>query len=220
MAIWHGNSAKGTVSCGVSPAFTWVFIMSVFVVEQVSINVNFPSSNFYLFPGQPDDTLYEIFGQLKKTVMLEVFLDCCHSGTGLRDIGLERPPELGPENPTASRFLPPPMDIVCRSEGDEEDLKETRRLFRKKNNPSNQVLWSGCMAHQTSADAYIKGDYNGAFTYYFCDHMRKSSARLSRRRLLKRIRNSLRHNQYSQIPQLESAATVRKIRALTAKEKA
>lgn len=118
------------------------------------------------------------------------------------------------------RFLQPPMDIACRSEGEEEDITETKRLFRKKNNPSNQVLWSGCMSHQTSADAYIKGSYNGAFTYYFSKHMRKAGGQLSRRQLLKRIRNSLRHNQYSQIPQLESAANVKKIKALTVKEKA
>jgi hypothetical protein len=166
-----------------------------------------------------DDMLYEIFSPLKKSILLEVFLDCCHSGTGLRDIGLGRPPELGPENPTVGRFLPPPMDITCRSEGEEDELKETRKLFRKKKNPSNQVLWSGCMSHQTSADAYIKGSYNGAFTYYFCKHVRKSDGRLSRRRLLRRIRNSLRHNQYSQIPQLESAANVKKLKALAVKEK-
>jgi hypothetical protein len=166
-----------------------------------------------------DDTLYEIFSQLGKNVMLEVVLDCCHSGTGLRDIGLGRPPELGPENPTVPRFLPPPMDITCRSEGEEDELKLTRRLFQKKNKPSNQVLWSGCMAHQTSADAFIKGSYNGAFTFYFCDHLRKSGARLSRRQLLNRVRNSLRHNQYTQIPQLDTAANIKKIRALSVKEK-
>ena len=75
------------------------------------------------------------------------------------------------------------------------------------------------MSHQTSADAYIKGSYNGAFTYYFCKHVRKAGGKLSRRQLLKRVRNSLRHNQYSQILQLESAANVKKTKALTAKEK-
>lgn len=31
----------------------------------------------------------------------------------------------------------------------------------------NYVLYSGCQERQTSADAYINGRYNGAFTYYW-----------------------------------------------------
>lgn len=39
-------------------------------------------------------------------------------------------------------------------------------------NPINHVLFSACRDNQTSADAYIGGSYNGAFTYYFCKHLR------------------------------------------------
>ncbi len=167
-----------------------------------------------------DDMLNEIFSQLKKNVLLEVFLDCCHSGTGLRGEGLGRPPELGPENQILARFLPPPMDIVCRHDGEEDELKPTRGFASKTRSTLNHILWSGCMDNQTSADAQIKDTYNGAFTYYFCYHMRKTGGQISRGNLLKLIRNSLRYNQYWQIPQLECAATARKTRALTLKEKA
>jgi len=167
-----------------------------------------------------DDMLNEIFSQLKKNILLEVFLDCCHSGTGLRGDDLGRPAELGPENQALDRYLPPPMDIVCRSNGEEDELNPTRGFASKTRSTLKHILWAGCMANQTSADAYIKGTYNGAFTYYFCQHLRKTGGQLNRRKLLKRVRNSLRHHGYSQIPQLECSATAKKIKALTAKAKA
>jgi hypothetical protein len=81
------------------------------------------------------------------------------------------------------------------------------------------VLWAGCKDNQTSADAYINGAYNGAFTYNFGKHMRDTGGRISRKELLGRIRQSLRHNNYSQVPQLEAEATKQKGMTLTTNEK-
>ncbi len=55
-----------------------------------------------------DDQLRSIFSKLPASVSLEVILDCCHSGTGLRSFDFGRPAALGPEHPTHNRFLPPP----------------------------------------------------------------------------------------------------------------
>ncbi|MBM9512283.1 caspase family protein [Desulfogranum marinum] len=165
-----------------------------------------------------DDTLNSIFTKLPKGVLLEVFLDSCHSGTGLRDVGLGRPPELAPEHPTLSRYLPPPIDIACRLEGDEDDLKTERSFSGTDRSTVHHILWSGCKDNQTSADAYINNSYNGAFTYYFCKHMRTSGGGISRKELLRRVRQSLYKGGYSQIPQLECEATVRAGRTLSAKK--
>ncbi|MGK7898545.1 MAG: caspase family protein [Xenococcus sp. (in: cyanobacteria)] len=160
-----------------------------------------------------DDMLNAIFTKLPSNVLLEVVLDCCHSGNGLRDISLGRPAELGSENPTLYRYLPPPMDITCRSEGEEDELEAVRGFKSEDRSTVHHILWAGCKDNQTSADAYINGSYNGAFTYYFCKHMRDSGGDLSRKNLLKRIRDSLYYGGYSQIPQLEAEATVRDARA-------
>lgn len=163
-----------------------------------------------------DDTLNSIFSKLPKGVLLEVFLDSCHSGTGLRDAsGLGRPESLGPENPTLPRYLPPPIDIECRLEGEEDELTLTRSFTGADRSTVHHILWSGCKDNQTSADAYINNSYNGAFTYFFCKHMRSSGGRVSRKELLKRVRQSLYNGGYSQIPQLECEATVRNGRGLT-----
>lgn len=166
-----------------------------------------------------DDMLNGIFKKLPQGALLEVFLDSCHSGTGLKDINWSRPAALGPENQSVPRFLPPPVDIECRAEGDEDLLKAARGFKAKTRSTVHHILWAGCRDSQTSADAYINGTYNGAFTYFFCKHTRDSGNSISRAELLKRVRNSLRHAGYAQTPQLECEATVRDNRAFSVDKK-
>lgn len=156
-----------------------------------------------------DDELNDIFKNVPEDALLEVFLDCCHSGTGLKEMKLAPPPELAAEYPTLNRYLPPPADIFLRSSGEEDELGA--RGFMKgfeKRGKKHHILWAGCMANQTSADAYIEGRYHGAFTYYLNAHLRRNP-QVSRRELLRKVRASLRHGGYSQIPQLELEATKR-----------
>jgi len=147
-----------------------------------------------------DDRLNELFRRLPQGVMLEVFLDCCHSGTGVREADFGRPAELGPVNPIRNRYLNPPMDIECRSEGEEYELESIRGFRSPTRSTVHHVMWAGCMESQTSADVEIGGAYHGAFTYYLCKHMRDSNGSLARTELLKRVRASLRYGGYSQVP--------------------
>jgi hypothetical protein len=156
-----------------------------------------------------DDDLNEICSKVPAGALLEVFLDCCHSGTGLKEMGLEPPPELAPEHPTLNRYLAPPADIFLRFSGEEDDLKSKKFVdgFRGQQK-KHHILWAGCMDNQTSADAYINGRYHGAFSYYLNQHLRRDPS-VSRRDLLRKVRTSLRHGGYSQVPQLEIDATNR-----------
>ena len=154
-----------------------------------------------------DDELGSLFKGLPKGVNLEVLLDCCHSGTGTREMLAIK--SLPLEMSFKARFLPPPVDIACRVD---EDM-EVRRLLRG-NNPMNHVLFAGCRDNQTSADAYINGSYNGAFTYYFAKHLRETQGNPSREELLKRVRASLRFKGFSQMPQLECEKAERKKKVL------
>lgn len=154
-----------------------------------------------------DDELRAVLGKIPKGVNLEVLLDSCHSGTGTRAaMGLAALPE---ELSFVPRFLVPPVDVQCRVE---DDLV-TKRLLAE-TNPMGHVLFSGCRANQTSADAYIGGAYNGAFTYYLCKTLRDTAAGISRAELLKRTRASLRFNGFDQVPQLECAAGEKKKKVL------
>lgn len=154
-----------------------------------------------------DDDLRELLLKLPEGVHVEVLLDCCHSGTGTREaMGLGMLPT---EQTIRPRYLEPPVDIRMREEDDLKVLSIGRATT-----PLKHVLFAGCKSNQTSADAYIKGSYNGAFTYYFCKHLRDAQATLSRAELLRRVRASLGHEGYSQVPQLECPAAARKKKVL------
>ena len=156
-----------------------------------------------------DDMLRAVLDQLPKGVKMEIILDSCHSGTGTRDIGMEPAARSLPKPLFRNRFLRPPIDIECRYQGDEYDLKATRAFRSDESITLNHVLWAGCRDNQTSADAYIDGRYNGAFTYYFCKHIRETRGDISRAELLSRISNSLDHNEYSQLAQLECRENIK-----------
>jgi metacaspase-1 len=156
-----------------------------------------------------DDDLKAVFSKLPSGVRLEVLLDSCHSGSGTRVV--EAFASQPPEHAIRQRFLVPPVDIRCRN-ADEDDLKLQR--IGRSDNPQAHVLFAGCKDNQTSADAFIGGTYNGAFTYYFCKHLRDVQGAISRAELLKRLRASLKHENYSQIPQLECPAPAKKKKLL------
>lgn len=148
-----------------------------------------------------DDELHDLFIQLPQNVLLEVYLDTCHSGTGLRvtDIFFDRKP----------RFLPPPsLEAFEKVDG-----KRSRGLHQAllEKGMVHHILWAACRADQTSADAKIGGDYHGAFTYFFCKETRACQNKLSRSEILKKVRADLKQGKYGQVPQLESQATVRNL---------
>jgi hypothetical protein len=187
-----------------------------------------------------DDALNTIFRRLPAGVQLEVFLDSCHSGTGLRAVETTPPSDVGARNrlaetvlqttqmnrsielvqsrPILNRYLPPPVDLLCRFEG-EEDTLQRKRLFQSGiRDTVHQILWAACRDYQVSADAYIDGAFNGAFTYYFCKTMRETGNQLCRSEVLNRVRAALQFNHYNQIPQIECEATARATCALDAAE--
>jgi len=146
-----------------------------------------------------DDELNDLFVTLPDSVSLEVFLDTCHSGTGIKSIDflLTRRP----------RYLPPPsLEAFKDVEG-----RTSRGFAGKYVQPlrADHILWTGCKADQTSADAMIGDSWHGAFTYYLCDAIRESGDRFVREEILKKVRDRLLEGEYTQIPQLEWNATNR-----------
>jgi hypothetical protein len=164
-----------------------------------------------------DDDMAAFVADLKKGCRLEVILDSCHSGTGTREIILDRS-SLAAAAPSSleaaclwssphrirPRFLAPPPDIALRA--DEVFGRELRLRRISRTDPMNHVLWSACRSDQYSADADIGGRSAGAFTYYFCRHLRDTQGKVTREQLLKLVRASLKHEGFSQVPQLEGPA--------------
>jgi len=149
-----------------------------------------------------DDELRDLFIQLPPNVLLEIYLDTCHSGTGLKgiDMLLDRKP----------RYLPPPSLEAFKQVEGKRQRGLARGLLEK--GIVHHILWAACRADQTSADAHIAGGWHGAFTYYFCKEMIACNNSLSRAQVLAKVRADLDGGHYSQVPQLETEATKRQLK--------
>jgi hypothetical protein len=168
-----------------------------------------------------DDDFKGIFGGLPKGVSLEVILDSCHSGTGTREMIIDRTSLRGPQAALLDenalwasshcirpRYLAPPADIALRADDIFGDTLKKRRIGEK--GALNHVLWAACRSDQYSADADVGGKPGGAFTYFFCRHIRDTAGKVSRSDLIKLVRASLKHEGFSQVPQLECPEDLRK----------
>jgi hypothetical protein len=147
-----------------------------------------------------DDDFSRIFDTLDPEVHLEVFLDSCHSGTGLK--GLESPTHTKPEDYRQRRFLPMPVEIA--------PAPGTIKRYRPVKPQRAQVLWAACKANQYAADAHLNGQYGGAFTTSLCLCVRQAGGKLTRSSLLKALRANLKKNRFDQVPQLETAGKYKK----------
>jgi metacaspase-1 len=144
-----------------------------------------------------DDDLHAIVKDVPAGVNLTVILDCCHSGTGLRDVDV-------PEHPRRSRCLTAPSGSAGR--------RTTDRLVRRfgvRAAEAGAILIAGCRADQVSADAYIDGDYHGALTYFLCRALADLDYRGSYREVIARVRRLLAENRFEQVPQLEGPAPLK-----------
>jgi hypothetical protein len=151
-----------------------------------------------------DDELHDLFVQLPPNVLLEVFLDTCHSGTGLRAIDMLLDRKV--------RYLPPPSYEAFAEVHGRRQHSLLRKLLER--GIIHHILWAACRSDQTSADAHIAGGWHGAFTYYFCHEINAANNSVSRSTLIQRIRTDLTNNHYSQVPQLECEATKRGVKGI------
>lgn len=137
-----------------------------------------------------DDDWWRLLGMIDPAVNKIVILDTCHSGTGIRSIPRGRDhTELRP------RFAPPPVDFECRRLFDSVHKSAGHNL-------DNTVLLAACRDDQTSADAFLNGSWNGAFTYYLCKALRDEN-HTTYSRLIESVAQKLHFNRFEQVPQAE-----------------
>ena len=158
-----------------------------------------------------DDEFHDLFQQLPDSVLLEVYLDTCHSGSGLRgaEFGLHapRPRYVAPPTPirqgTGRQATVRGFTLGPQATGTAKAATQPTAVAGK-----HHILWSGCKADQTSADAYFDGRYSGAFTYHYVKEVRASNNALSRAKVVTNMRAAM-QGKFSQVPQLEANATNR-----------
>lgn len=154
-----------------------------------------------------DDEFHDLFITIPESCLVEVYLDTCNSGTGLKVIDL-----LGFVNhPTKPRYVPPPSLRAFQALNTPQSKAKPRSMLRTSDKIARQgaILWSGCRSDQTSADAYFGNRPNGAFTRYYIDAV-LANPNASRPAIHKQLKSGLKKAKFTQIPQLEMDATRRK----------
>jgi hypothetical protein len=140
-----------------------------------------------------DDELHDLLVQLPATVLLEVYLDTSHGGSGLLalDMLMDRQP----------RFLPPPSTEAYRDIEYRRARPAHQKLLEK--GLSHHILWTACKEGQVAASALIQDEWHGAFTWHFCREARLSSNHDSRAKILAKVRMNLRNHHFTQVPILD-----------------
>lgn len=125
-----------------------------------------------------DDTLKSIIDKnLKANVTLFLLFDCCHSGTIL-DLKYQ----------------------YLDSEQNNTNTINNNEIATK----GTVIMISGCADAQTSADAYINNQSQGALTWSLLDVLNASDHKISWKNLIQTMRTNLAKSKYTQIPQFSS----------------
>jgi hypothetical protein len=154
-------------------------------------------SNFVI----TDDEFNAALSKLPAVMPCEIFLDTCHSGTGVKMMDLlpDRRPRL---------ILPPSPEALRQLEGRKH--RGLIQLLPLKTHP-NITLWAACRPDQTAADAFLAGRWRGAFTYFF-EKNAIANSHLRPSQLLEKVRRDLAAANFGQEPQLEFAAIDRALK--------
>jgi len=162
-----------------------------------------------------DDELHDLFASVPEGVLLEVLLDTCHSGTGLRDLEeVMQAAVLG----RAPRFLPPPTPAGLEQVRSIRALAPPRTVDRKalveltkgRRAGAKPVLFAACKPDQTASDATFDGRSNGAFTYLFLKALKGNPA-ATRTELLRSVTSGLKGGDFSQRSTLEGPVASKKV---------
>lgn len=162
-----------------------------------------------------DDELRDLFARVPSGVLLEVLLDTCHSGTGLKDLEEILQAQLLGRRP---RFLPAPTrrgleqtrSLRAATPVRTVDRKALVELVKSRSTASKPVLFAACKPDQTASDATFDGRSNGAFTYLFLKAV-KASPTASRTDLLRTVTAGLKDGDFSQRSTLEGPVKSKKV---------
>jgi hypothetical protein len=133
-----------------------------------------------------------LINRIPRGARLYVILDCCHNGTGC---------DIRYKYEDFSVLLSPPSarTPVWRT------IQRTYLQGKYAETAGEVYMISGCRDEQTSADAYINNAFAGALTYAVFSILRANQATIrsySWSALLRDVRQFMRVNKYTQIPQL------------------
>lgn len=145
------------------------------------------SEALYLYDGPlPDHEIYEVMKQKPPKLNVVFIFDCCFS--------------TGMTNPRKSDFhaLPYRVPRFLEYEPIPAGFKRSKSAFHEEID-IDWLAFAACQENETAMDAYIGGRYNGAYTYYMKNIMRRDVSFMTWH---KETRNYLPSKMFPQTPTL------------------
>ena len=142
-----------------------------------------------------DKDFVSIFSKIPDGVRFNWTSDSCHSGDLTRDISSAKI--------KVPRRIPAPLDVAWRIRTAKKMKLQKPRAFVQDELDVGFV--SGCKSTQTSSDTMVGTTNCGAFTYFFCQAMKKSNKKTPLVDVVAKVSKELKSNGYSQEPQVEGA---------------
>ena len=156
-----------------------------------------------------DDDFKKLTANVPMGVKLTVTLDCCHSGDGIRSF----------ENPSlwqydiVDRYLQPPEEVVGKQLFN-PSLTFNSKMLQNKYEDQVGILISGCRSDQTSADAFIDKQYQGACSYFLRKILEHYKYNITYTELVKQLNNAMRQSSFSQRPELNCSNKYKNLKFL------
>ena len=138
-----------------------------------------------------DDAIYStLIQQVPPGVKLICFIDACHSGT-MCDLKYN------------FKYVSPPIATA-----NFEEWGNNFKLWQENKNVTlgTVMMFSGCQDEQTSADAYISSQSQGAFTWAFLSVLTEYGYKIKNNNLLKYVNALLMQNGYDQHAQFSTSS--------------
>jgi hypothetical protein len=161
-----------------------------------------------------DDELRVLFEKVPEGVLLEVLLDTCHSGTGLKDLDDILQAMAQGRRP---RYLPPPTPkgldharAMRAARPRQVDSKPLVDLTKSRGGSATPVLYAACRPDQLASDAVFDNRSNGAFTHLFLEALAADPSR-TRSQLQSAVLKGLKSGDFEQRSTLEAPARARKV---------
>jgi len=137
----------------------------------------------YLYDGAViDDDIGKALQSIPDGATVCLMFDSCFSGTVTRILNRSK-------HPAKNKFMPM-KDIPVR--------KKKRIRFPK--SEMKWIVYSGCKEDETSADAYLSGEYHGAFTYFA---LKVLTTDMTYKQWIEAINMQLPNKNYTQTPTME-----------------
>jgi hypothetical protein len=147
---------------------------------------------------------YLIHDVAEKGPQVVIIMDCCHSGSGTRDVARETSVRWAPAD-RRERSL----DTFLFARGSEESSRSVELDAKPKNwtdlPEGRHILMAACRDDETAKEYYADGKPWGAFSYFLRNTLESANGPLTYRELFKQAQSRVRSNLYNQSPQLEAS---------------